>query len=85
MPYSDLSSFGFKSTEDFLERSAAVWNPDKVRFWREAGTPLIIGRREHYYLFDLLHLEVRKSCRLSGPKQKGYYHAHAALVQNRSR
>jgi len=53
MPYSDLSSFGFKSTEDFFERSAAVWNPDKVRFWHEAGTPLIIGKREHYYLFDL--------------------------------
>ena len=29
-----------------------MWNPDKVRFWREQGTELVIDRREGYYLYD---------------------------------
>jgi hypothetical protein len=49
---SGLELFGFASKEEFLEQTAAVWNPDKVRFWREAGTELVIDRREEYFLYD---------------------------------
>ena len=49
---SGLELFGFDSKEDFLTQTAAVWNPDKVRFWREAGTELVIDRREGYFLYD---------------------------------
>jgi acetylornithine/succinyldiaminopimelate/putrescine aminotransferase len=51
-PRNSLDTFGFASKEDFLTQTAAVWNPDKVRFWRDAGTPLVIDRREEYFLFD---------------------------------
>lgn len=47
-----LELFGFTSKADFLDQSAALWNPDKVRFWRDAGTELVIDRREGYFIFD---------------------------------
>jgi acetylornithine/succinyldiaminopimelate/putrescine aminotransferase len=49
---SGLERFGFASKAEFLDRTAAVWNPDKVRFWQAAGTPLVIDRREEYFLYD---------------------------------
>lgn len=36
-----------------LADSSAYWNPDKVRSWAARGTPLVIGRRERYFLHDL--------------------------------
>jgi acetylornithine/succinyldiaminopimelate/putrescine aminotransferase len=51
-PVAGLELFGFDSKDDFLEQTAAVWNPDKVRFWREVGTELVIDRREGYFLYD---------------------------------
>ncbi len=36
-----------------LEDSIAYWNPGKTRFWQEAGVPLVIGKREMYYLWDM--------------------------------
>jgi acetylornithine/succinyldiaminopimelate/putrescine aminotransferase len=47
-----LDYFGFASKEEFLDQTAAVWNPDKVRFWREQGTELVMDRREGYYVYD---------------------------------
>jgi acetylornithine/succinyldiaminopimelate/putrescine aminotransferase len=47
-----LEIFGFSSKDDFMEQTAAVWNPDKVRFWQESGTDLVIDRREEYFLYD---------------------------------
>lgn len=41
------------SKEAVLADSAKYWNPDKVRAWAERGTPLVIGRRERYYLHDM--------------------------------
>lgn len=38
---------------DVLADSAKYWNPDKVRAWAERGTPLVIGRREGYHLYDM--------------------------------
>jgi acetylornithine/succinyldiaminopimelate/putrescine aminotransferase len=49
---SSLELFGFDSKDDFLTQTAAVWNPDKVRFWEEAGANLVIDRREEYFLYD---------------------------------
>jgi len=51
-PPSGLELFGFSSKDDFMAQTAAVWNPDKVRFWQDAGTDLVIDRREEYFLFD---------------------------------
>jgi acetylornithine/succinyldiaminopimelate/putrescine aminotransferase len=49
---SALELFGFASKDDFMAQTAAVWNPDKVRFWQDAGTDLVIDRREEYFLYD---------------------------------
>jgi acetylornithine/succinyldiaminopimelate/putrescine aminotransferase len=49
---SALELFGFSSKDDFMAQTAAVWNPDKVRHWQEAGTDLVIDRREEYFLYD---------------------------------
>jgi acetylornithine/succinyldiaminopimelate/putrescine aminotransferase len=49
---SSLELFGFSSKDDFMAQTAAVWNPDKVRFWQDAGTDLVIDRREEYFLYD---------------------------------
>jgi acetylornithine/succinyldiaminopimelate/putrescine aminotransferase len=49
----DFGAFSFESKEDFLERSKAYWNPDKTRFWHDAGIDLVIDRREGYLFWDL--------------------------------
>jgi acetylornithine/succinyldiaminopimelate/putrescine aminotransferase len=36
-----------------LEDAISYWNPGKTRFWQQAEVPLVIGRREMYYLYDL--------------------------------
>jgi acetylornithine/succinyldiaminopimelate/putrescine aminotransferase len=36
-----------------LRDSATYWNPDKVQAWAARGTPLVIGRREGYHLYDM--------------------------------
>ena len=41
------------SKEAVLADSAKYWNPDKVRAWAQRGTPLVIGRRERYHLYDM--------------------------------
>ena len=45
--------FSFDSKEDLLRKAAEYWNPGKVSFWTEAGTPLVIDRREGYFLHDM--------------------------------
>ena len=52
-PPSGLELFGFASKADFLAQTTAFWNPDKAHFWRDAGTELVIDRREDYFLFDM--------------------------------
>ena len=44
---------GFADTAAVLEASERYWNPDKTRFWSQAGVPLVVGRREGYHLYDL--------------------------------
>jgi acetylornithine/succinyldiaminopimelate/putrescine aminotransferase len=36
-----------------LEDAVTYWNPGKTRFWQQADVPLVIGRREMYYIYDL--------------------------------
>lgn len=45
--------FAFDSKEDLLRKAAEYWNPGKVSFWAEAGTPMVIDRREGYFLYDM--------------------------------
>ena len=44
----DYGFFSFESKADFLRRSEQFWNPDKTRFWQDAGVDLVIDRREGY-------------------------------------
>ena len=43
----------FASKTDILEKSKQFWNPDKTQFWSDAGIPLVIDRREGYFIYDV--------------------------------
>jgi acetylornithine/succinyldiaminopimelate/putrescine aminotransferase len=43
----------FASKQDMLGKSKQFWNPDKTQFWQDAGVPLVIDRREGYYIYDV--------------------------------
>jgi len=43
----------FASKQDMLAKSKQFWNPDKTQFWQDAGVPLVIDRREGYYIYDV--------------------------------
>jgi acetylornithine/succinyldiaminopimelate/putrescine aminotransferase len=49
----DYGYFSFSSKDELLKKAAEYWNPGKVSFWQEAGTPMVIDRREGYRLFDM--------------------------------
>jgi acetylornithine/succinyldiaminopimelate/putrescine aminotransferase len=49
----DYGFFSFDSKADFLQKSEQFWNPDKTRFWQEAGVDLVIDRREGYLFWDM--------------------------------
>jgi acetylornithine/succinyldiaminopimelate/putrescine aminotransferase len=49
----DYGHFRFRDKEDLFERSIRFWNPDKTKFWRNAGIDLVIDRREGYCLYDM--------------------------------
>ena len=49
----DYGFFSFESKADFLRRSEEFWNPDKTRFWQDAGVDLVIDRREGYCFWDM--------------------------------
>jgi len=49
----DYGYFSFPSKEALLEKAAEYWNPGKVSFWTDAGTPMVIDRREGYLLYDM--------------------------------
>lgn len=44
---------GFADKAAILSASERDWNPDKTRFWQQAGVPLVIGEREGYRLYDI--------------------------------
>ena len=43
----------FASKQDMLAKSKQFWNPGKTQFWQDAGVPLVIDRREGYYIYDV--------------------------------
>jgi acetylornithine/succinyldiaminopimelate/putrescine aminotransferase len=49
----DYGFFSFASKNDMLEKSKEFWNPDKTTFWSESGVPLVIDRREDYFIYDV--------------------------------
>ncbi len=49
----DYGYFSFGSKDELLAKAAEYWNPGKVSFWKDAGTPMVIDRREGYRLYDM--------------------------------
>src|SRR4029078_4301467 len=49
----DYGEFSFASKEEMLEKSREFWNPGKTDFWVESGVPLVIDRREDYFIYDM--------------------------------
>jgi acetylornithine/succinyldiaminopimelate/putrescine aminotransferase len=43
----------FPSKAEMLDRSRQFWNPDKTQFWTDSGVPLVIDRREGYFIYDV--------------------------------
>jgi acetylornithine/succinyldiaminopimelate/putrescine aminotransferase len=43
----------FSSKQDMLAKSKQFWNPDKTQFWIDSGVPLVIDRREGYFIYDV--------------------------------
>jgi len=49
----DYGAFSFDSKDEVLDKARRYWNPDKTDFWSDSGIPLVIDRREGYYLYDM--------------------------------
>jgi acetylornithine/succinyldiaminopimelate/putrescine aminotransferase len=49
----DFGGFSFASKAEMREKSKQYWNPDKTRFWEDAGVDLVIDRRAGYFLWDM--------------------------------
>ncbi len=49
----DYGAFSFASKDDVLEKATTYWNPGKTQFWVDSGVPLVIDRREEYFLYDM--------------------------------
>ncbi|MFF4778208.1 class-III pyridoxal-phosphate-dependent aminotransferase [Microtetraspora fusca] len=49
----DYGLFTFASKDEVLEKSSTYWNPGKTQFWIDSGVPLVIDRREGYFLYDV--------------------------------
>jgi acetylornithine/succinyldiaminopimelate/putrescine aminotransferase len=49
----EYGDFAFASKAEMREKSKRYWNPDKTRFWEDAGVDLVIDRREGYFLWDM--------------------------------
>jgi acetylornithine/succinyldiaminopimelate/putrescine aminotransferase len=43
----------FASKSEMLAKSKEFWNPDKTQFWIDSGVPLVIDRREDYFIYDV--------------------------------
>src|SRR6476620_4180706 len=41
------------SKQDMRAKSKHFWNPDKTQFWIDSGVPLVIDRREGYFIYDV--------------------------------
>jgi acetylornithine/succinyldiaminopimelate/putrescine aminotransferase len=43
----------FASKGEMLAKSREFWNPGKTQFWTDSGVPLVIDRREGYFIYDV--------------------------------
>jgi acetylornithine/succinyldiaminopimelate/putrescine aminotransferase len=43
----------FASKGEMLAKSREFWNPGKTQFWADSGVPLVIDRREGYFIYDV--------------------------------
>ncbi len=43
----------FASRAEMLAKSKEFWNPDKTQFWIDSGVPLVIDRRDGYFIYDV--------------------------------
>jgi acetylornithine/succinyldiaminopimelate/putrescine aminotransferase len=49
----DYGLFSYDSKEQMIAKSKEFWNPGKTQFWIDAGIPLVIDRREEYFIYDM--------------------------------
>ena len=49
----DYGLFSFADKDEVLAKSKEYWNPGKTQFWIDAGIPLVIDRREDYFIYDM--------------------------------
>ncbi len=49
----DYGLFSYASKDEMLRKSKEFWNPGKTQFWIDSGVPLVIDRREEYFLYDM--------------------------------
>lgn len=49
----DYGDFSFESKDEVLTKAREYWNPGKTDFWVETGVPLVIDRREEYFIYDM--------------------------------
>jgi acetylornithine/succinyldiaminopimelate/putrescine aminotransferase len=49
----DYGLFSFSSKAEVLEKATKYWNPGKTQFWIDQDVPLVIDRREGYFLYDM--------------------------------
>lgn len=52
-PQFDYGLFSYDSKEQMIAKSKEFWNPGKTQFWIDAGIPLVIDRREEYFIYDM--------------------------------
>ena len=49
----DQGEISFGSKDEVLAQAREFWNPGKTDFWTDAGVPLVIDRREEYFIYDM--------------------------------
>ena len=49
----DYGLFSFASKAEMLDKAKEYWNPGKTQFWIDSGVPLVIDRREEYFIYDM--------------------------------
>ena len=52
-PRYDYGVFSFASKTEVLDKAKEYWNPGKTQFWIDSGVPLVIDRREDYFIYDM--------------------------------
>src|ERR1700683_715425 len=70
----------FPSKAEMLDRSRQFWNPDKTQFWADAGVPLVIDRREGYFIYDVGGKRLTDVHPTGGPYNLGHRNPEVAAA-----